>query len=110
MLAGCICLEQGNRGRALHRCTRHVDRSRHSDLARRCVYHCAPVAYDLETPDHEIGEGCHQRPIPFGVIVRLIVSPLEMIWLTGDSIAVVNLIRLPQLIYVGQNDLTCSSF
>lgn len=27
--------------------------------------------------------------------------------LTGSSIAVVNLIRLPQLIYVGPDDLTC---
>ena len=110
MLADCICLEQGNLGRALHQYTRHVDRSRPSDLGRRCVYRRTPVAYDLETPDNESGEDCHQRPIPFGVIVRFMFSQPEVFLLTGNSITVVNLIRLPQLIYVGLDDLTCSSF
>lgn len=110
MLANCICLEQGNLGRALPQYTRLLDRSRYSDLGHRCVYRCAPIAYDLETPDNESGEDCHQRPIPFGVIVRLMFSLLEWVRLTSNSIAVVNLIRLPQLIYVGPDDLTCSSF
>ena len=107
MLPNCIYLEQGHCRGALHQCPCDVDRSRHlfpglGHLCRR-----TPVAYDLESPDHKTRKDCHQRRLPSGVIVRSIFSPQETSWLTARSIAIVNLIRLPKLIYVSPDDLTC---
>ena len=107
MLPNCIYLEQGHCRGALHQRTRDVDRSRHifpglGHLCRR-----TPFAYDLEPPDHKTRKDCHQRRLPFGIIVRSIFSPPQTPWLTTRSIAIVNLIRLPKLIYVSPDDLTC---
>lgn len=108
MLAHCIFLEQSHRRRALHQCTRHVDCPRHSFPCLGYLCRRTPAAYDLESPDNKTGEDCCQRHVPSGVLVRSKYPCQKVPWLTGNSIAVVNLIRLPQLIYVGPDDLTCT--
>ena len=107
MLPNCIYLEQGHYRGALHQCTRDVDRSRHFFPALGHLCRRTPVAYDLESADHKTRKDCHQWRLPSGLIVRSIFSSQETPWLTARSIAIVNLIRLPKLIYVSPDDLTC---
>ena len=108
MLTYCVYLEQGNRRRALHQCARDVDCTGYIFLGLGHLCRRTPIAYDLASPNYKTREGCDQRCVPTGVIVRSILALLEGHWLTGSSIAVVNLIRLPKLINVSLDDLTCS--
>ena len=74
VLAYCIFLEQGHRGRALHQCTRTIHCSRHifpcpGHLCRR-----TPTAYDLEASNNQTREGCDQRSLPSRFFVRSIFT------------------------------------
>ena len=70
MLAYRVFLEQSHRGRALHQCTCHVDRSRRFLLGIGYLRRRTAIAHDLESPDNKTGEDCYQRRVPSGVVVR----------------------------------------